>query len=357
MTDKPPDKTTKSAPPKSMSKEGSWLPRISQALGVAEFVGTVASAFKGMPAPPVLTDDQMKRLRGRASGIAASDDVLAEASRALMLAQSIRSRQYKVDDAYNRLEFIFECLSKKPVQIVMAQEARLDLQFEVYRQSGFFTRWLARLTDGNTTALVVTALVTSFSLWFLFGLVLSWWSNASLLQAAGLSPGIFFMDGRALWAVASAAIAGGILSIVTRMGEFTRVRDMDPLAMFLTATFKPLIGVVLSVFILAALAGDIVSFGFLGVDPLHLAATPASADPPKKVLYVLWAVGFLAGFSERFAWDFVDRATGATLGGLRTTNPPPAAVAAPPTGSPPPPGTPRPARASRPRSKSTSPPP
>jgi hypothetical protein len=27
-------------------------------------------------------------------------------------------------------------------------------------------------------------------------------------------------------------------------------------------------------------------------------------------LYVLWVLGFLAGFSERFAWDFVDRAQG-----------------------------------------------
>ena len=34
-----------------------------------------------------------------------------------------------------------------------------------------------------------------------------------------------------------------------------------------------------------------------------------------KILYVSVDAGFLAGFSERFAWDFVDRAGGVADGG------------------------------------------
>ena len=63
---------------------------------------------------------------------------------------------------------------------------------------------------------------------------------------------------------------------------------------------------------MAALAGEIISFGFLGGDPLRLGQATATgpADIPLRTLYILWVLGFLSGFSERFAWDFVDRAQG-----------------------------------------------
>jgi hypothetical protein len=36
--------------------------------------------------------------------------------------------------------------------------------------------------------------------------------------------------------------------------------------------------------------------------------------PAFETIHVLWVIGFLAGFSERFAWDFVDRAQGRAAG-------------------------------------------
>jgi hypothetical protein len=74
--------------------------------------------------------------------------------------------------------------------------------------------------------------------------------------------------------------------------------------------FKPLIGVVLSWFLLATLAGEVISIGFLGKDAFV-------QDPiANKTMYCLWILGFLTGFSERFAWDFVDRAEGIVAGGF-----------------------------------------
>jgi hypothetical protein len=105
------------------------------------------------------------------------------------------------------------------------------------------------------------------------------------------------------------------------MREFSRIRDLDPFAMFWTALLKPLIGVVLAIFILATLAGGVISFGFLDADPFGLTKAVASEGPPvaPKTLYVLWVLGFLAGFSERFAWDFVDRAQDVGLGDEKET--------------------------------------
>jgi hypothetical protein len=96
--------------------------------------------------------------------------------------------------------------------------------------------------------------------------------------------------------------------------------------------------VILSLFILATLAGGVISFGlfekgsFDALDATSRAALQAQlaakgADPAEiakqaidhvmvggRALYILWVFGFLAGFSERFAWDFVDRAQGVTSG-------------------------------------------
>jgi hypothetical protein len=127
------------------------------------------------------------------------------------------------------------------------------------------------------------------------------------------------MESKPLLVIVTAAFIGGVVSIATRLHEFTRIRDLDPFSMFWTATLKPLIGVILSVFLFATLAGGVISFGFLDPNPFGLGqpdvpnARHVIAD---KTLYVLWVLGFLAGFSERFAWDFVDRTQGVAAGGL-----------------------------------------
>jgi hypothetical protein len=130
------------------------------------------------------------------------------------------------------------------------------------------------------------------------------------------------MDSKPLLVIVSAAFIGGVVSIGTRIREFSRIRDLDPFAMFWTAILKPLIGVILSVFLFATLAGGLISFGFLGDDPFVL-KSPGTTENiiADKTLYILWVLGFLAGFSERFAWDFVDRAQAASTGGLGKNNP------------------------------------
>jgi len=39
------------------------------------------------------------------------------------------------------------------------------------------------------------------------------------------------MNGRALAVISSAALIGGVISIATRLQEFSRVRNLDPFAM------------------------------------------------------------------------------------------------------------------------------
>ena len=262
---------------------------------------------------PKLDSNLINELRAMALDHATSEDVSEELSITLGLAQRLRSKPCIVDSGYDRLLFIFNCLLVDPPKLILARDERLRLQVELYQQSGWLSRTLARISAGSPVALVLTALCASLIIWavvFLLVRLLSGWTEALP---------IFFMDGKAFGIMAFAALIGGVVSIATRLREFSRVRDLDPFAMFWTALLKPLVGVVLALFILATLAGDVVSLGFLGADPLSL--NGGGQAPPAKSLYILWVLGFLAGFSERFAWDFVDRAQGLASGGAGAPKP------------------------------------
>ena len=263
-----------------------------------------------------LTYDQLKDLRERVrSNDNATDEVAEELSAALRQAERIRSQDLYIVGAYDQLTFIVDCLLATKPQLILARDGRLSLQLEIYRRAGWISRTLATISSGSPVGLVLSALVIAFVLWSVFMGALQFISHNTFISRSNAIPtDIFFMDGRALAIITSAALIGGIVSIATRLNEFSRVRDLDPFAMFWTAMLKPLIGVVLAVFILATLEGNILSFGFLPAASLAALSKTPLTDPAFQALYILWVLGFLAGFSERFAWDFVGRAQGVASG-------------------------------------------
>jgi hypothetical protein len=304
-----------------LSSNVSALPSVSQPEGaVITGKGRRGQARSGLD--DCLSASEVSRLRQKAISRDTTEEIAEELSAALGLAQRIRSRHLYIDSAEDRMRTIFDCLLADKPKLLLARDERLRLQLEVYRKAGGVTGLLARISSGSTVALVFSALVMSLLVWTLMVLVLlSISQGASAFHlyflSANLPTGVFFMDGRCVLVIVWAAFFGGVVSIATRMREFSRIRDLDPFSMFWTAMLKPLIGVVVSLFLLATLAGGIISFGFLGEDPFGLGT---KVDPnfeiAVKTLYLLWVLGFLSGFSERFAWDFVERAQGIAAGGL-----------------------------------------
>jgi hypothetical protein len=262
-----------------------------------------------------LTLEQLQILRQRAGAKDVDDETAEELSAALGLAERIRARGIHVDAAFDRLSFVLDCLLAEKPRLILARDTRLRLQLETHYRSGLISRMLARLSSGSPVALVLAALVMSLMIWTVAVAIVH---LAAHKAVSDLGYQAFFMNGKALLVITSAAFVGGVVSIATRLREFAGVRDLDPFAMFWTALLKPLIGVVLALFLLATLAGEMISFGFLGSNPLELPTGPdvAPGVVKEKTYYILWVLGFLAGFSERFAWDFVDRAQGAASGGL-----------------------------------------
>lgn len=258
-----------------------------------------------------ISADQVQRLRARARSSASTEPTVAdELSTALGLAHQIRAGGYGVDLASERLEFIFDCLLDDAPKLTLARDERLRLQFDIYRRSGIVSRSLAAISAGSSVAMVIAALIASLIIW---GAVVLLVSFLVLHPFSPVLKDMFFMNGQMLIVVAFGAFIGGVISIATRLGEFSRVSGLDPLAMFLTAMFKPLIGVILSVFIVSTLAGGVISLGFLDKDMTWNVANDTLVVT-NKALYTLFMLSFLAGFSERFAWDFVDRAQGIAQG-------------------------------------------
>jgi hypothetical protein len=275
----------------------------------------------------------LNQLRVEAIDKPLSDDVAELISAAFGVGERIRSRNVYVEDALARLQFVVSCALQEKPQLILARDELLRVQFEIYQGSGFIIGRLARISSGSSIILVLAALLASLFLWGAVVVVIRllvdgvrifnflWFHLELSDRVSDLAKSVFFMDQRALLVIVSAAFLGGVVSIGTRLGEFAKIRGLDPFAMFWTALLKPLIGVTLSVFILNALAGGLVGFGFLGGnDPLGLVkngqqiAFGDTATVSAKTAYILWVIGFLAGFSERFASDFVQRTEGIASG-------------------------------------------
>ena len=99
--------------------------------------------------------------------------------------------------------------------------------------------------------------------------------------------------------MAIAGAVGGAASLLTRLNELAALSrwssEGDPLQLFYTGLLKPVVGVVAALFAYAAVSTGLVTIQVPG----------AGASP--RVFYA--ALGFLAGFSERFARDLTEAAT------------------------------------------------
>jgi hypothetical protein len=279
-------------------------------------------------------------MRTRVSGQTLNDDIAEIVSGAVGLGQRIRSENIYIEDALNRLQFVISAATHDKPQLILARDELLRVQLDVFKQSGIITKWLATISSGSATLMTVSALLVSLFVWFmiLFTIRALITLNEITFKFIGITIGpfsirdivsmIFFMNGDVLVVITSAAFIGGVVSILSRLGQFSQIRGLDPIAVFLTVLLKPLIGVILSIFILAVLAGQIINFGFLPPDPLALAmeTTPEKTGVVTttiaiKTKYILWVIGFLSGFSERFAWDFVQRTEGIAAGNVDSSKP------------------------------------
>jgi hypothetical protein len=97
--------------------------------------------------------------------------------------------------------------------------------------------------------------------------------------------------------VALGGALGGVTSLLVRLHDFAVIArwspEADPKALFFTGALKPLVSIVLALFVWSAIKSHLVTFN------------PAlTTEEP----FFYFALSFIAGFSERFAPDLANRA-------------------------------------------------
>ena len=212
---------------------------------------------------------------------------------------------YNVDpgDILGRAELAIQLLLNKPgVSLRFVQELRHEIRNDLSWNGGPLQRFLMRATGGSTSmAVALGALGTT-----IIGLpILSWLLSDPTNSAR--SSHFLLLHSKIVVGTAIPAFLGAIVSILARLQDFERFRNADLKLSFLTAFFKPYIGMVTGLFIVSALA---IGIGQVGADVTFVPPGQAAVAewPGHKVLYFLYVVGFLSGFSERLAADFVGMA-------------------------------------------------
>jgi hypothetical protein len=109
----------------------------------------------------------------------------------------------------------------------------------------------------------------------------------------------------AIWTT-GAAFVGGIVSLIMRLPSTTALQDQNVLIIFLTAFFKPWVAVIFG----------FVVFMIMRSEGVHLMNPDVLANPH------FWGViGFISGWSERFAPDIITRAAERVRSGTEDPRP------------------------------------
>ncbi len=101
----------------------------------------------------------------------------------------------------------------------------------------------------------------------------------------------------------AASFVGGVVSLLSRLEQFASLRLYNPNLVLLNSFCKPLIGVALSMFVYAMFMSEILP---IAVPDVLKHGTSVGSEPRTESYYLLiWAIGFLSGFSERLAHDII----------------------------------------------------
>jgi hypothetical protein len=247
--------------------------------------------------PPALTPaDRIAQVRARlalARLDAAGQTELARLARALdELAQQC------LFELIGDVEIATSLLVADPPQVVAAAGIRKNVE----KALGPYTAiaFLRRNSSIGNVSLGLASLVIAAS------------AVVGLLILPGLKPGVMIagMDATLLVLVGLAGALGSVISVMYRINDFNQDSTNGPLLLFFTGLFKPIIGVGFAWFVFVALSAKLTTL-----------VQPA----PDAVPYFYAALGFLAGFVEKFAPDLIDTVGQAVNNTGATSTTPPAA--------------------------------
>lgn len=207
---------------------------------------------------------------------------------------------------HNRVLFetAFDLIAADAPNLFLIRSLRHDLSVVEQNYAGGPSKLLMKVCGKTPLTSVIAALLTIFVLSFVVILVLDSCRRLANFDSANLQqefPLFFAIKdvpiGEYLLAI-HAAFLGSIVSVIVRIQCFIYSVTFSPLLIYFSVLTKPFIAAMFAIMAYSVMKAGVVSF--LGVD-----VSGPSAP------YIAWVVGFLSGFSERSAQDFMSRARGA----------------------------------------------
>jgi hypothetical protein len=195
-------------------------------------------------------------------------------------------------------ELAFEILQAEQPDLLVVKSIRRNL-FEISdRYMGGMTRFVHSLSGKTLLNAVLSGLATILFMSFAFLLVMRGVVKLMVLVAGGaisdmrllnLISGPSFNE---LLLMSHAAFLGSIVSIMSRIKIFLADLSLTPSMLYLSIVTRPVVSVQVAVLAFCALKSGMVSFQAVDIDGAN-------------GYYTAWLIGFLCGFSERLAQNFV----------------------------------------------------
>ncbi len=213
------------------------------------------------------------------------------------------------DPAYYRLGLLaIGCLTGDRPNIAAAAHIVADLEFHSSRNSPIFTVMRGLMLSVACSMPLILVI--------LGGYVMR--PDIHINQFIQANSG-FFLAG-------AFGMLGGVVSLLMRIGQFDQANRKSRQFLFLTGMSLPVVGLVIAMVVAAMFLSGIINLNFTGTAD---ASITANGQP-----YFFIVIGFLSGFSERFATGLLDKAGNAVSGNGQPpaaggqTSPRPAAPAA-----------------------------
>jgi hypothetical protein len=190
------------------------------------------------------------------------------------------------------VESAVAALGGKSANVRVAKFVRNRLEINLRNRRTGVVPWLSRKLGDSAVYAMLVGVVASALVWAIVFLAVHFGSAAW----TAATERTFIMPPDEAYPLAFAALVGGLVSLLSRVNRFANLYIFDPILVFVNSLLKPLVGTVFALTIYAVMRSDIVSVSAVKFD--------LTAD---QYRHIFWAFGFVAGFSERLAGDFIAR--------------------------------------------------
>lgn len=203
-------------------------------------------------------------------------------------------------------EMAFDLLAAEHPNLTLVAQLRQAL-FVAMEQSIGLGKFIAMVFGKTPIQTVVCGVFSSFI--FLFAGIVLLDQTHSLLQTPGsplerlnpIAQLVHRLPIDQIIVLVVAAFTGAVVSVLARFRFFLDAARATPMSAYMTLATKPFVSIAFATFIYAIIGSGLVTLPGISLDGAN-------------GYYIVWAIGFMSGFSERFVQDFVaqaDRIAGA----------------------------------------------